>query len=92
MIAAKLLDLDKQTCGFDCDCVLYCSDYLYFLNVTVAGIYNTSYPGTSQAFKVGADIMRPPCAPPLLAWLGWESIVITRPHPCGAVQLVSLLF
>lgn len=32
-----------------------CSDYTYFLNVTVAGVYNQSYPGTCQAFKVGAS-------------------------------------
>jgi hypothetical protein len=29
-----------------------CSDYIYLLNVTVAGIYNTGYPGTAMALKV----------------------------------------
>jgi hypothetical protein len=34
------------------DCLVCCSDYVYFLNVTVAGVYNQNYPGTGQAFKV----------------------------------------
>jgi hypothetical protein len=39
--------------------LLCCSDYVWFLNCTVAGIYNQSYPGTSQALKVGE--MQPGC-------------------------------
>lgn len=33
-------------------CLVCYSDYVYFLNVTVAGVYNQNYPGTGQAFKV----------------------------------------
>jgi hypothetical protein len=38
---------------------LCCSDYTYFLNVTVAGVYNQTYPGTGQAFKVGSSAGHP---------------------------------
>jgi hypothetical protein len=33
-------------------CCVSCSDFIYLLNVTVAGIYNTGYPGTAMALKV----------------------------------------
>jgi hypothetical protein len=29
-----------------------CSQYMYILNCTIAGIYNQGYPGTNQALKV----------------------------------------
>lgn len=43
-----------MVCAFLC-----CSDYTYFLNVTVAGVYNQTYPGTGQAFKVGPPAGQP---------------------------------
>jgi hypothetical protein len=33
--------------------LVFCSDTVYLLNVTVAGIYNTGYPGTATALRVG---------------------------------------
>lgn len=35
-----------------CSLSCVCSDYMFFLNTTIAGVYNSSYPGTAQAFKV----------------------------------------